>query len=152
MRTPVIHGMRTLATIPVLVVLLNHTPCMGSASKKYLSHPPVRPLPPLSSRPVRNGPSFFVNAPQGNDRSDGTVNTPWKTINHSLTQLKPGDTLYLRGGTYFENVYCAVAGTEKAPITIRSYPKERAIIDGAMALFQTSPQEAWKPQPCSPPR
>ena len=144
MKTRLIHGKRTLTTISVLVVL-SHTPCMGSASQKYLSHPPDRPLPALSGRPMHGGPSCFVDVARGHDENEGTVNAPWKTISHSLTQLEAGDTLYLRGGTYFENVYCAVAGSEKAPITIRSYPKERAIIDGAMALFQTSPQQAWKP-------
>jgi len=33
-----------------------------------------------------------------------------------------GDTLYLRAGSYFENIYCALTGTEKSQITIRSYP------------------------------
>jgi hypothetical protein len=32
-------------------------------------------------------------------------------LQHSVRQLRPGQTLYLRGGTYFENVYCSLLGT-----------------------------------------
>jgi hypothetical protein len=91
------------------------------------------------------GPAHFVDAVRGDDSNDGSEKTPWKTINHAMPLLNPGDTLYLRGGIYHENVYCAVAGKADAPITIRSYPGERAIIDGGMPEFLNSPDKAWTP-------
>ena len=100
---------------------------------------------PNSSRPLPPGPAYFVDADNGADDGTGEEGRPWATINHALTQLEPGDTLCLREGHYFENVYCAVAGTEKKPITIRAYPDERVVIDGGMRIFQDAPAAAWQP-------
>jgi len=116
-----------------------------SNAATFLSHPPVRPLPALTTRPMEKGPWLFVDASRGKDSNDGSEKAPWKTINHAMPLLSPGDTLYLRGGVYHENVYCAVAGKADAPITIRSYPGERAIIDGGMPEFLESPDKAWVP-------
>jgi len=112
-----------------------------------LSHPPTRPAVPASDSPRGNGPVLFVDTSRGDDANDGSESKPWKTINHALPHLAPGDTLCLREGVYFENVYCAVAGTREKPITIRAYPGERAIIDGGIPEFQTDPASAWEPAP-----
>lgn len=52
-------------------------------------------------------PGYFVDPNKGEDKGPGSLQRPWATINHALKQLNSGDTLYLRGGRYFENVYCA---------------------------------------------
>ncbi|MGD9496879.1 MAG: DUF1565 domain-containing protein [Armatimonadota bacterium] len=96
---------------------------------------------------MADGPAHFVDARRGNDRAPGTQQRPWRTINHALEQLQPGDTLYLRSGTYFESVYCSVEGLPDAPITIRSYPGEQAVIDGGIRGFQEEPDSAWRPYP-----
>lgn len=101
-------------------------------------------MPAIVQRPLEKGPAFYVDPLKGDDARDGAAAQPWKTINHALRQLNPGDTLILRGGTYFENVYCAAAGTADKPITIRSFPGERAIIDGGMPVYQTN-AAAWEP-------
>lgn len=93
------------------------------------------------------GPGLFIDPSHGNDKNDGSQKSPWRTINHALNRAKPGDTLYLRGGVYRENVYCAVAGRKDAPITLRSYPGEQAVIDGGLAEFQAEPAKAWVPYP-----
>jgi len=53
--------------------------------------------------------------------------------------IRPGDTICIRGGTYTAFTdptslafHVILAGTPSAPITIRSYPGERAIIDGGL--------------------
>lgn len=43
--------------------------------------------------------TYFV-APNGNNASPGTITAPWLTLRHAVAQLRAGDTLYLRGGTY----------------------------------------------------
>ncbi len=117
----------------------------------FKSHPPQRALPTASTRPLAAGPRKYVDPQRGDDaRGDGSEAQPWRTINHALTLLSAGDTLLLRGGTYFENVYCAVAGTAEKPITIRSHPGELAIIDGGLPIFQTDPASAWEPAPNGP--
>jgi len=117
------------------------------AADKILSHPPRRPLPEISARQLGIGPGFFVDPKEGQDSAAGSEKTPWRTINHALKQLSAGDTLYLRGGIYREQIYCGVAGKSEAPITIRAYPGERVILDGGMAEFFDEPAKAWAPFP-----
>jgi hypothetical protein len=93
------------------------------------------------------GPAFFVDPVKGVDRQEGTEANPWKSINHALKRLKPGHTLYLRGGTYYECVTMAIVGTPEKPITIRSYPGELAILDGGHREFLEDPHSAWEPVP-----
>lgn len=108
------------------------------------SHPPLRPLPKPSARAMAQGPSLFVSV-NGKDANDGSKASPWKSVRHALTKIGGGDTLYLRGGTYYERVYCSVAGTAGKPVTIRSYPGELAVIDGAFREFFENTDDAWEP-------
>lgn len=119
----------------------------AQAPAKYLSHPPIREVPAPSKRPLDKGPGFFVDAAKGDDNNDGSEKAPWKTIKRALPLLNAGDTLYLRGGIYHENLYCSVNGRKDAPITFRSYPGEQAILDGGMAEFWHAPEKAWVPYP-----
>ena len=136
------------AVVPLTVAILIGVPSMAADKPtQYLSHPAVRTAPPAPNRPMGKGPAFYVDPVKGADTNKGTNRSPWKTIAHALPQLSSGDTLYLRGGTYFENVYCAVAGTKAKPITIRSFPGEQAVIDGGIPEFQTDPGDAWAPAP-----
>lgn len=130
----------TLCLLPDMVT-------RSQAASPYKSHPPLRTVPPPSKRPMSKGPGYFVDATRGSDKNAGTEAAPWQSIGHALPILKAGDTLYLRGGTYYENVYCAVAGRKDAPITIRSYPGEQAVIDGGLREFFSAPAEAWAPFP-----
>ena len=106
----------------------------------YRSHPPMRPLPTPAMRDLSVGPQRFVDAARGDDGAAGTQQAPWKSLRHSLRQLKPGDTLYLRGGTHYEKSFVSQSGSEGAPITISSYPGELAIIDGGLREFAESPR------------
>lgn len=66
----------------------------------------------------------------GSDSNPGTIDEPWLTIEYGLNQVAPGDVLFVREGSYHEEVYTRINGTEIAPITIRGYPGETAIVDG----------------------
>src|SRR5262245_49837327 len=72
-------------------------------------------LPAPSTAPLANGPVRYVDPVKGDDAAEGTLDKPWKTINHGLTRIHAGETLALRGGTYYENVRVAVKGTVEAP-------------------------------------
>ena len=109
------------------------------------SHPPLRSAPAPSNRPLADGPGFFVDARRGDDGNDGRKEKPWRTINHALLRVKAGDTLYLRGGTYHEHVTMSLVGRDMAPLTIRSFPGEQAILDGAFREFFEAPAAAWEP-------
>lgn len=109
-----------------------------------LSHPPLR-LPVLAKdRPLVNDRAFYVDPVKGDDSGPGSVDKPWRTVQASLLKLGPGQTLYLRGGTYFENVVCSMVGEPGKPITICGYPGEKAIIDGSLPEFQLEPATAWE--------
>ncbi len=116
-----------------------------ATAAEFLSHPPLRDLPTPSDRPLAEGNTLFVDAAKGDDEQVGSQAKPWKTINHALQQLSAGDTLCLRGGTFYEHVYCSVAGSAGKPITVRGYPGELAIIDGGFREFFEKPAEAWEP-------
>lgn len=94
-----------------------------------------------------DGPAHYVDSAKGNDATDGTRDKPFQTFGHAISKVKPGQTIYLRGGTYYEHVSITVAGTTDKPITIRSFPGELAIIDGGIREFFETPEKAWEPCP-----
>src|SRR5262245_8104973 len=113
----------TRLTLCLLLVLLG---CSTTPAMTYRSHPPMRPLPVASSRAMAEGPARFVDGAKGDDAGDGTKGKPWKTIRHAAAKLKPGETLYLRGGVYHEALTLTLQGKPGQPITIRSHPGELA--------------------------
>jgi len=80
------------------------------------------------------GTQWYVST---NGSGNGSITNPWP-IQLALTNssvVEPGDTIWLRGGTYGvgTNVYmCRLIGTSNNPIIVRNYRGERAIIDGGI--------------------
>jgi len=74
---------------------------------------------------------YYV-APTGNDGNPGTSTTvPWQTIQHAADNLSAGDTVYIRGGTYYETININVSGNGTGGyITFRNYAGETPILDG----------------------
>lgn len=116
-------------------------------AQEFTSHPPMRRLPESSGLPRGDGPGRFVDGQNGDDADNGSEDAPWKTLKHSLRKIRPGETLYLRGGVYYEKASLTRSGTEGAPITIRSFPGELAVIDGGLPEFTADPATAWEPLP-----
>ena len=69
------------------------------------SHPPMRPAPQPRVGASLASAAYFVEPQHGWDETDGSKTSPWKTLERALRRLKPGDTLYLRSGTYYEHPY-----------------------------------------------
>jgi hypothetical protein len=61
--------------------------------------------------------AYYVS-PTGDDANAGTSESPWRTIQHGVDSALPGDTVYVRAGSYGEAVMLTVSGEEQAPITI----------------------------------
>lgn len=120
---------------------------LGAAETSFSSHPPTRPLPVPSARPLSHGHGVYVDGKNGNDANSGTRESPWRTLAYAVKQLEPGHVLYLRGGTYYEHITIDVQGTREKPITIRSVPGELVVIDGGLREFFDSPTDAWEPVP-----
>jgi hypothetical protein len=87
----------------------------------------------------------YYLSPTGNDNNTGALDSPWRTLEHALERLSPGDVLNLRGGTYYESeLNIDLKGTALAPIIIQSYPGERAVIDGGLPDFRQTPNSEWE--------
>src|SRR5262245_31038779 len=117
---------------------------IAAPSADATSHPPQRTLPKPTDRPLTKGPAYHVDAVKGDDGNDGSAAKPWKTMQHGVRRLKPGDTLYLRG-VFHEKVHLTRSGTAEAPIVIAAYPGELAVLDGGLREFLESPATSWQP-------
>lgn len=85
---------------------------------------------------------FFV-APNGKDTDPGSLDKPFATVQRAQDAAGPGDTVYLRGGTYAmkeeqiarrEGIFAYVtyldkSGTPQHPITYAAYKEEHPIFD-----------------------
>jgi hypothetical protein len=74
--------------------------------------------------------TYYV-APSGNDAGPGTEAQPWRTIKAAGKRLQPGDTVYIKAGTYRERVIPSRSGTPGKPITYAAFPGDAVTIDGA---------------------
>lgn len=92
--------------------------------------------------------TYYV-ATNGSDSNPGSQGAPFRTIAHGLRHLQPGDTLYLRGGTYAEPIHSdrttLRGGTSwTTAVTIASAPGETATVAGAYLVDNlASPQFAY---------
>ena len=82
-----------------------------------------------------NSSNQFYISTTGSSSGDGSINRPWDIITALAhpASVKPGDTIWVRGGTYGagNTVYRSrLLGTSAAPIIVRQYPGERATING----------------------
>jgi hypothetical protein len=66
----------------------------------------------------------------GSDKNSGTQAQPFRTISKGVSVLKPGDTLYIHGGTYTEALRNVIpSGTSwDSPVTVAAYPGEEVIL------------------------
>ena len=78
-------------------------------------------------------------SPTGSSTGDGS-RRPWDlqtALNGGNGAVHPGDTIWLRGGTYAGTYTTALSGTPTAPVVVRQYRGERATIDGGTASVET---------------
>ena len=77
--------------------------------------------------------STFYVAPNGDDNNPGTLAKPWRTIQYATSSeaVQPGDTVYIRGGTYNEYIQQERSGVPGNPIVYRNYPGETPVITGS---------------------
>jgi hypothetical protein len=101
------------------------------AAREVVEAPTPQPEP---AEPALWRPEYFV-APGGDDDGDGSFEKPFRSIEKGASMLRPGATLYLRGGRYHQETRLeAIRGDETAPVTIRPYGKEKAVLDGTVEL------------------
>lgn len=80
---------------------------------------------------------YFIS-PSGNDSGEGTFDAPWYNLQKAADACVPGDTIFVRGGTYYPNmmkdgtkttVRLTTLGTADKKITIKNYQDELPILN-----------------------
>ena len=73
-------------------------------------------------------------ATTGNDAADGSMEHPYQTIYKAVEEVLPGETIYVRGGTYHLTKRIKIPArntTADARICLFGYPGERVVVDGS---------------------
>jgi hypothetical protein len=95
----------------------------------------------LSTHYAAHAVEFYI-APGGSNTNNGSIGSPWSTFDFAIDNINPGDTLFVRGGTYNLNSRIQIrnneGGTSTNPINIWSYPGESPILD-----FDTMSNSLW---------
>jgi parallel beta-helix repeat protein len=73
-------------------------------------------------------------APTGSADGTGSLDAPFASVEKLSDSLSAGQTGCLRGGTYSEDVKVSQGGNANSPVTITSYPGERAKLLGRLWL------------------
>jgi hypothetical protein len=89
---------------------------------------------PAPGGPTPGSHAVWHVTPNGSSGNAGTVTAPW-SLSYALSgaegRIQPGDTVWLRGGSYNNYGYTStLTGTVSAPIIVRQYPGERATLSG----------------------
>src|SRR5689334_21936235 len=89
---------------------------LGCRSTEVISGPPAPPPPPPPPVSPRAG---YYAAPGGSASSDGSPTQPWDLTTalaggHGV--VHPGDTVWLRFGTYYGGFRSLLTGTTGSPI------------------------------------
>ena len=75
--------------------------------------------------------SYYV-ATWGSDSSVGTnINSPFKTITKAVNKTVAGDIVYVRAGTYREDVEMSKGGASGKPVQLLAYGTEVPLIKGS---------------------
>ena len=69
---------------------------------------------------------------QGRDAAPGTLRRPYRTAQHLVNRLRPGEVGCLVGGTFAEDVTMRRGGTARARIVVRSAPGTVATLRGRL--------------------
>lgn len=78
-----------------------------------------------------NAGAVYYISPKGDDRNQGTIDSPWKTLQHAADHVKPGSTVYVREGVYRQKLHITRGGSEaEGAVVFSGYPNETAVIDG----------------------
>jgi Carbohydrate binding module (family 6)/Right handed beta helix region len=104
---------------------------------------PLAVVPIVTMGDAAAATAYYV-APNGNDSAAGTQAAPWASIARAQSAAQPGDTVYIRGGTYaltransscssqtarVDAITLSKSGTSGNPIRYWAYQGERPVFD-----------------------
>lgn len=80
-------------------------------------------------------PTNYVVSTTGSDLNPGTLAAPFRTIAHAASLMDTGDTLWIRGGTYREEVvWDGIAGSNGAPLVVSAFSNESVVLSGMQTI------------------
>jgi hypothetical protein len=86
--------------------------------------------------------TIYVAPSGGSDHGPGSFDQPYATFKYAVRQLRPGDTLKVRGGTYTEWIGWGITpGTADAPITVEPFEDEYVLVKGTLQFVRAN---HWK--------
>ncbi|MBV7529694.1 right-handed parallel beta-helix repeat-containing protein [Chitinophaga sp. sic0106] len=80
--------------------------------------------PDLTGAVIKPQMTAWYASPQGNDAATGDLKHPLKSISAAVSKMKPGDTLFLRDGSFSEIIVIS-----KSDIVIMAMPQEQPVVD-----------------------
>ena len=79
--------------------------------------------------------NYYVAKNGSNSNSGTSISSPFLTISHAVSQINPGDKIYIRRGTYHEEIIIDnIDSTNGNETLISNYNSEQVIIDGTIAV------------------
>ena len=83
----------------------------------------------------QTGNVYYVST-SGRDSNDGSIDSPWASLDHAIEVAGAGDTIMMRGGEYTTNEVWirgdrGMGGSNGQYLTIKSYPGETASVGGS---------------------
>jgi ankyrin repeat protein len=75
--------------------------------------------------------NVYYVSPDGNDSNPGTINNPFRSIHEAIAVVGPGDTIFVRTGTYTlkDTIHLYRSGYAGRRITLKAYPDESPVFD-----------------------
>jgi hypothetical protein len=150
-----------LLTASALIAVLTATTLFKAARQKQasLAVGSLNSMPALLCTPETRGANMLINnqglqttsnsslnttstyyvAPTGQDQNAGTLNAPFRTIQHAASVARAGDSVIIRGGTYRETIVPQNSGTAVTPITFQAAPGETVTLCGTTSV----PTNSW---------
>ena len=74
--------------------------------------------------------SYYVDGgnSSASDSNSGSSSSPWKTIGKANLSVSPGDTVYIKQGTYNEGITPRMSGTASQRITYQNFGTDKVLI------------------------
>jgi len=81
----------------------------------------------------------IIVSTDGSDNNSGTIDSPFATIIKALTGVTPGDTIFVRGGTYSITttitISSSLSGTDSSYYYLLAYEDEKPLLDFSGEAF-----------------
>jgi parallel beta-helix repeat protein len=122
------------------------------SQQSSLSHTPGRLTSILVAcvlcfRSVVLGSVYYVSPEGSDENTGGSASEPFATVSKAVRLAGGGDTVYLRGGTYREEVYLTQGGGSAGnALKVSNYPGETPVLKGSTLVSDWEPHNGavWK--------